>query len=709
MGDSDRYIYFAPRFHVNFYHSYRGDTPDEKGFGKDIRIIRGILDDLDCLSADGIVVHCAWDFDNVFSLGEMIPQYAPDIISRIQKRVSDGIDEIHHMSWNNGLLSVHTTEEARQSIRWTLTNEDRSGNCDLFENCAPIVRPQECMITPSHPPLYLEAGIEVLSVYYSAIPFNGIGSFMPRLSVAERYNPLRWVNMEGEHQMRLLPAINQGDLVEWGLSARRMLKSIRKGQSEGDLIVLLDMDADDTFWAGMVPSGLKSLVPSFAGLERLIRSIADLPYVRFIRPNDYLKTHDDVGTVTFGQDLADGAFDGFASWAEKHDNHLLWEKINEARTHWERAKGRVLGALALDEEEGDDFDRWTASLSSEVRSLAQEALTTRLRVLSTTHFGLSAPVMNTHRLEAAYTLVDRAIELAQLLDEAVAELYEERAHSPEAIDWSGPSLSLTEGEDGTLTLHRDDHQITIKTPWVEYASQIRKSEQGQPISLGDENSIQWQRQASLDEITQTVIIDCKVSYPETQHRRYNKNKAQHLLRTWDGRWQQLAPCEVLVFETERDTVLSVWKADFGGVVSSYRLEYWQWGKNQTLPSINNHVTPSWIAVSDGKKGVLIAQNRTLLHGWAFCPLRQVIKGERQQLLMNPLGTYWGEQYHYPNATTGWGRIAAQLTAEHLYSSAPSWTGREVHFSLMVAPYEGDSPPSSLQALAEHFSQSGRVH
>ena len=36
-------ISLAFRFHANFYHSYRGDTPDELGFGKDIRIIRGPL------------------------------------------------------------------------------------------------------------------------------------------------------------------------------------------------------------------------------------------------------------------------------------------------------------------------------------------------------------------------------------------------------------------------------------------------------------------------------------------------------------------------------------------------------------------------------------------------------------------------------------------------------------------------------------------
>ncbi|NLH89059.1 MAG: hypothetical protein GX469_01875, partial [Treponema sp.] len=72
---------------MNFYHSYRGDTPDERGFGKDVRVIRSILDSLDELSKDGIEVKCAWDFDNAFTLGHILPSFAPDIIERIKMRV----------------------------------------------------------------------------------------------------------------------------------------------------------------------------------------------------------------------------------------------------------------------------------------------------------------------------------------------------------------------------------------------------------------------------------------------------------------------------------------------------------------------------------------------------------------------------------------------------------------------------------------------
>ena len=43
-------IHIGFGFHVNCYHSYRGDTPDGLGFGSDIRIIRHIIEKLNELS-----------------------------------------------------------------------------------------------------------------------------------------------------------------------------------------------------------------------------------------------------------------------------------------------------------------------------------------------------------------------------------------------------------------------------------------------------------------------------------------------------------------------------------------------------------------------------------------------------------------------------------------------------------------------------------
>ena len=94
MKNTESSIHLAFRFHVNFYHSYRGDSLDEKGIGKDIRIIRSLLDDLDALEAEGIPVRCAWDIENYFSLETYLPRHAPDIVERIRTRVGHGLDEV---------------------------------------------------------------------------------------------------------------------------------------------------------------------------------------------------------------------------------------------------------------------------------------------------------------------------------------------------------------------------------------------------------------------------------------------------------------------------------------------------------------------------------------------------------------------------------------------------------------------------------------
>ena len=99
-------IHIAFGFHVNCYHSYRGDTPDAQGFGSDLRIIRGIIQTLDTLNASGIPVKATWDSENFFSLERILPEYAPDIIESMQRRVKKNGDENIIMGYSNGALGA---------------------------------------------------------------------------------------------------------------------------------------------------------------------------------------------------------------------------------------------------------------------------------------------------------------------------------------------------------------------------------------------------------------------------------------------------------------------------------------------------------------------------------------------------------------------------------------------------------------------------
>ena len=128
----DKKIYLAFRFHVNFYHSYRGDTPDEGGFGKDIRIIRRIIEVLDAFNAEGVPVRGTWDIENYFSLEKIMPKHCPDIIESWQRRVAEGKDEVQLMSYNNGLISAHTAAEFDYAIGRAISNAENSGLKDLL-------------------------------------------------------------------------------------------------------------------------------------------------------------------------------------------------------------------------------------------------------------------------------------------------------------------------------------------------------------------------------------------------------------------------------------------------------------------------------------------------------------------------------------------------------------------------------------------------
>jgi hypothetical protein len=190
-GDAeDPKIHLGFRFHANFSHSYRGDTDDERGFGTDIRIIRNTIEVLDQLNARDIPARGTWDIENYFSLETIMPRHCPDIIEALKRRVAEGRDEVQVMSYNNGLISAHTAVEFDDAIARAISNPAGSGLRDLFGDFGPMVRPQEMMYTPMHLRMYPRHGIESISLFYSAVPFNAFSCFVRPLPLEQQYNPM---------------------------------------------------------------------------------------------------------------------------------------------------------------------------------------------------------------------------------------------------------------------------------------------------------------------------------------------------------------------------------------------------------------------------------------------------------------------------------------------------------------------------------------
>ncbi|MBO5858882.1 MAG: glycosyl hydrolase family 57, partial [Clostridia bacterium] len=325
-------IHVAYGFHVNCYHSYRGDTNDNLGFGSDIRIIRKILDVLTEFNKKGIPVKGTWDTENFFSLQKILPEYAPDIIEKMKERVEKYGDENIIMGFNNGALSAMTEDEFCESINLAVTNKHGSGLEDIFGECEKIVRPQEVMFTPSQVTLYNKLGIKALCLYYSCVPFDAFRTIIPKLPDEIAFNPVTY-SYKGE-SLTVIPTYSNSDVCDAGC-LRAWVKDLRKKQESGeinrDLFIFINMDADAIFWETLDAGPLTGKIANTDGIYGLVEEIADLPYIVFDTPGGYLKNHKPAGEISFTHDTADGNFTGYASWAEKPFNRKIWTRIERAR------------------------------------------------------------------------------------------------------------------------------------------------------------------------------------------------------------------------------------------------------------------------------------------------------------------------------------------------------------------------------------------
>ncbi|MDA8142201.1 MAG: hypothetical protein M0036_26445 [Desulfobacteraceae bacterium] len=410
-GQAKHHVFVAFGFHVNLYHSFRNDTNDESGFGKDIRVIRHIIRTLDRCNASGIPVKGVWDFDNLFSLQEILPQYAPDIIADIRRRIEENGDEVILMSYNNGLVSAMTAQELDDAVRWSITNPWQSGVQDVFGKYSPIVRPQEMMTTPGSFSIYKKHGVQAMALYYSATPFDAFRVFSRPLTRAEAHNPILYQNSQTKEQMVIIPTYHIGDLVEH-VSLKHWVSELRNLQDRGELdrdaLIFINYDADSELWSGLDLPWLMEWLPNTKGIGALVREVQDLPYVHFTTLGDYLSGHPAVGTVTFGQDTADGSFDGYNSWAEKADSSRYWTMIERNR----RAREAALKAKSI-LAEYVDTDR--------LGNLINFADITRLRTLSTTHFGMATPYVARQRVQAMARLMEDLNRYSETTEQLLAD------------------------------------------------------------------------------------------------------------------------------------------------------------------------------------------------------------------------------------------------------------------------------------------------
>ncbi len=727
-------IHVAYGFHVNCYHSYRGDTNDNLGFGSDIRIIRKILDVLTDLNKKGIPVKGTWDTENFFSLQKILPEYAPDIIEKMKERVEKYGDENIIMGYNNGALSAMTEDEFCESINLAITNKNGSGLQDIFGECEKIIRPQEVMFTPSQVSLYNKLGIKALCLYYSAVPFDAFRTIVPKLPDEIGFNPLTYT-YKGE-SMTIIPTYSNSDVCDAGC-LRAWVKELRKKQESGeinrDLFLFINMDADAIFWETMDLGPLTGKIANTDGIHGLITEIADLPYIVFDTPGGYLKNHGAVGKIDFTHDTADGNFTGYASWSEKPFNRKIWTKLERARM--------------------------MAKITSEKDCLSP-SFDDRILLLSTTHFGLATPVLNIQREKTALEYGDRvtarelsampktekitihningtALQSVQVeIKEVISDI---SALTVKAEGLKSFTAVATDNEckSAFIMLNfaeiKDKYEIEVAFDGKKENRELKSSLETERMKIdftskgtiekvvsdgrvigtreflssfityngnkyfftdrrifplpvaGDGEGIRVTGKIHLpDELKEGsftfdffkaafsdgIFVRTTVNYPYTAETTSISTENSSLGRFTDMRWTETAPFQIT---PSFDGDISVIKRNFMDDVSSFRTQSFPECDpiNTSLDSFNHQLTGGFVGLYDEKGGLIVANARQVLSSMAHCPMRLE---KDKTVRMNPYGTYYGKQRNHWSRAKGQILDAYTLVAAQGKSIAPSYNG-----------------------------------
>jgi hypothetical protein len=339
LNIDEKKIYFALSPHINYYHSYRGDSKGVAGFGKDIEIMGKILDKLDKIE-DGDFsfgpMKISWDYADTFWSIQLQREFQENILDRVIERCKQKKDEVIIGSWANTGQPMLDTEELMQDITWHFENELGIGLRQLFPGrVAPYARTQETMFTQGMIEIYNKIGVKGICMYYSTYAFDTLRPFLyPRLNANQRYGLVQLNSSVSKSSTLLIPTYGFGDVVDY-FSIKRWFKLIRKmqekGQIDGHALLLINFDMDADYWTGVKLPKIVRWMPKTGGLREFAKAVDKLNYVEFANLIDIIPKLPVHGECICYPDVADGLWNGFYSWAQKYDNTKFWTYGQKAR------------------------------------------------------------------------------------------------------------------------------------------------------------------------------------------------------------------------------------------------------------------------------------------------------------------------------------------------------------------------------------------
>jgi hypothetical protein len=415
MKLKDKKIYFILSPHINYYHSYRGDSRGKSGFGKDLKLMRGILDKLDEIEDNGHSfgdMKITWDYADTFWSIQLQKEYQHDVLDRVIERCKQGKDEVLIGSWGNVAQPLMNTEEFVIQHNWFLENEMGIGINQLFKGrVAPYARTQETMFTQGMIELYNKVGVEGIGLYYSVYPFDVSRPFInPRLDWNQRYGLVKLNSMVSKASMLMIPMYAFGDILDFR-SIKRWFELIREKQESGEIqghaLLFLNFDMDYDNWLGVRLPKFLQWMPNSRGLTEFAEAVDLYEYVEFGNLLDVipkLKVH---GETILKEDVADGLWNGYYNWAQKYSNTKFWTIGQQAR--W-------LKCMADTIKTNDPNRQIKENINDHIRNgndLSDTYIKNKILFTSTTNFGMSMPFQHPDRRKTALTYGIKAYKAAE--------------------------------------------------------------------------------------------------------------------------------------------------------------------------------------------------------------------------------------------------------------------------------------------------------
>jgi hypothetical protein len=708
--DAGGSVHVALSFHVNYYHSYRGDTPDDDGFGLDIDVMRDTLDWMD----EWPEVRGDWDMENAFSTDDWMQEHSPDILERIAARVDDGSGDVRLMSWNNGAMASSTREEFGAAVAraW-------ESNRALFSEVVDGVQPQECMFSPDHLAWYPEEGVSWVTLFNAANGFTALREDTPIQGEA-LYNPFTLEDPITGATMLTVPVYHHADVMEHG-GLKGWIRQL-SASYPGDTLLVVHFDADGETWERF-------------DLE--LSALGDEVEVTWTTIADYLADHGTVDSYPFYGDVADGTGDGFQSWAEKDFNHRQFTEVVKAREA--AAVARFLGG-------GD----------AGVEAALEDALTPRLQALSTTNYGLAAPYLHEDRIASAEAQAAEANALSQealALAEALSPPAPGTLELVNARESAGPALvefSLTlpegawEGPEG-LTVWDADGELPVTAALTESGpdGDVVAAALVAEVEASSIRTLSWSYDPASPATASGGLTEADVAYADGLAAPFTEcaggasggaltaenaveADARGLWARQTETWE-LAACDG-AGEVQR--AMEAW-AGLPGVVVRVSAAMGEASDPETLESVA--LTPlacageaselrwrsfggvdrsrparqqveTWNGQSaDGQLGLIcddgtalwVSHRVTERTSIGFGPLRNI----DGQAVLAPLGTLWGDGPWHESRRTGghgMGDLVTAVVGSQFAPAAPDWSGAQIEYTLLVGE---DLDPEVLDLFA----------